>query len=157
MNRYCKGMVLFCCGLMSIIYAAGAAQASEDDEWEFYITPYLWTVDMDVDSTVSGQTTNVDLSFSDILDTFDVLDFSFLSEAKKGWCMFILNFAGLNLETAQRMRNVNIDVDIEDVIVELMAGYRVFEHHFKKEEAPPFLSRFVWRRAVSLSETGNRS
>ena len=52
--------VLFCFILNSPI-------AEADDAWEVHVTPYAWLPSIDGDSTVDGQTTELDLSFSDIL------------------------------------------------------------------------------------------
>ncbi|MHC4416414.1 MAG: hypothetical protein ACYS0G_14155 [Planctomycetota bacterium] len=43
------------------------------DRWRFDVQPFVWIpTNVDVDSTVSGATVNVDLSFDDVIDTFEV-------------------------------------------------------------------------------------
>ena len=55
-----------------------------DDKWNFLVTPYFQVNSFDVDTTINGITAPVDLSFSDIIDTFDVLAFAVRTESRKG-------------------------------------------------------------------------
>lgn len=49
------------------------------ENWDFEFAPYIWMVSMKGDITVKGQTSDVDLSFSDFLD-----DLKFAAEAHFG-------------------------------------------------------------------------
>jgi len=66
-----------------IIGAPISSVQAAEDKWKFEITPYLWTAGVDGDVTVNGHTTNVKISFKDMLDATNAA-FSFLGVAQYG-------------------------------------------------------------------------
>jgi hypothetical protein len=74
-----------------------SAQAAED-KWKFEITPYLWAAGIDGDVTVNGQSTNVEVSFSDMLDATNA-SFAFLGVAQYGRVVLWAQVDYLSLDT----------------------------------------------------------
>ncbi len=94
------------------------------DEWEWQIAPYFFAPSLDLDSTVAGSTVGIDMSFSDVLDNFDVIGFAMRGEGwKKEWGI-ILDGTWTDLD-GDFGPNESIGVTIDDKIVDLMAGYRI--------------------------------
>lgn len=58
----------------------GGAEYSEGD-WHIWAAPYLWLPAIDGDATIAGITADIDMSFSDIWDNFDVFALSGRMEA----------------------------------------------------------------------------
>jgi len=128
-------------GVMLVFLTSSAfcGDSPESDEWEFYITPYFWAPSLDFDSTVSGQTAPIDLSFSDVLDDFDVFGLSAHTEAWKGRLGFIFNGDYIDLDTDASVKSgpvaVNADVDITDTTIDFGIAYR-FDASEKIQIAP---------------------
>ncbi len=108
---------------------AQQAQAS-DKEWKFELTPYVWLPSLDVDSTVSGMTANLNLSFSDVADNFDLYGLMGRFEAWRGnkWGL-ILDGVFLKMKNQNDMQTksplvVNADLEIRQELVDLGFAYR---------------------------------
>jgi outer membrane protein OmpA-like peptidoglycan-associated protein len=56
---------------LAIAVAAPSAQ-TQDENWGFEISPYLWAAGIDADVTVANQTVNIKRDFSDIVDALDI-------------------------------------------------------------------------------------
>lgn len=72
--------------------------AAETDRWEFEVTPYLLGAGMDGTTGTRGVTTDVDSSFSDILDNLDA-GFMGLFTAQKGPWSFGVEAIYMKLES----------------------------------------------------------
>ena len=129
--------LIFAIGLIFICSSAYCQDDCEkdkpaDDKWNFQVSPYFNANSLDVKSTVSGQTADIDLSFSDIIDDFDVWGVSTRVLARKGeskWG-FILDGWYLNLSSYFKMDDPiiqEVDVDIEQAQVDLAVMYRLFK------------------------------
>ena len=77
--------------LLIFTLAYGQSEASDSKTWEFQVSPYFFAPSLDADSTLDGGTVPMDLSFSDILDNFDVFGLSVRVEAWKGKWGFIFD------------------------------------------------------------------
>ena len=103
-----------------------------DDKWNFLVTPYFNANSLDLKSTVNGQTAEVDLDFSDLLDDFDVWGVSTRVEARKGeskWGLFLDGWY-IDLESDFKMADPivqEVDVDIEQAQVDLAVMYQLFK------------------------------
>ncbi|MHC4942072.1 MAG: hypothetical protein ACYTG7_03545 [Planctomycetota bacterium] len=96
------------------------------DEWQFELTPYAHLPFVNYDSTVAGQTVDVDLSFGDLLDDFDVFALSAHFEGWKGNWGFIIDSAYASLEGDFDFGPfIDVDVDIVDFPIDLALGYRL--------------------------------
>lgn len=117
-------------GVILVFFTTSAfcGDSPESDEWDIYITPYFWAPSLDFDSTVSGQTAPIDLSFSDVLDDFDVFGLSTHLEAWKGRLGIIFNGDYIDLETDVDMKSgpvsIDADVDITDTTIDFGIAYR---------------------------------
>lgn len=72
--------------VMVLLYQTAAA-AERDEKWQFEFTPYLFAAGLDGTTGVKGITTDVDASFSDILDNLDSA-FMMLFTAQNGDWVF---------------------------------------------------------------------
>jgi hypothetical protein len=128
------GMILVC-----FTSSAFCGDSPQSDEWEFYTTPYFWAPSVDFDSTISGQTAPIDLSFTDILDDFDVFGLSTHTEAWKGRLGIIFdgNYIDLDTDPTIRVGPVRLEpnVTITDFTVDLGVGY-MFDATDKLRIAP---------------------
>lgn len=144
--------------VIGLVFMCSSAYCQEDcekdkpaeDKWNFMVTPYFNANSLDVKSTINGQTADVDLKFSDIIDDFDVWGFSTRVEARKGkskWG-FILDGWYINLGSDFKLANPlvqKIDVDIEQAQVDLAVMYRLFKGlPMKKQGCYLPLSLDVW-------------
>lgn len=77
--------------------ALSSAQAPSSDKWEFMVAPYLWMAGISGTLGVGDVTTEVDPSFSDILNS---LSFGFMGvfEARKNRFMLITDLMYISLE-----------------------------------------------------------
>lgn len=74
-------------GMMALISPFVYAQepTSGSEKWEFSFIPYLWFTSLNGESTVFGQTVDIDASFGDILSNSDsVFAFNGVFEVRKG-------------------------------------------------------------------------
>lgn len=109
--------------LVSILLCSPVNGAT-DEKWEWQITPYFFAPSIDLDATVDGSTVGLDLSFSDIMDDFDVFAFTIRTEAWKGKWGIVLDGMWTDLDGEFGPDDM-VDVDIEDGLVDLLAGYRM--------------------------------
>jgi opacity protein-like surface antigen len=151
--------------LLSLIFAIGlvfmcsSAYCQEDcekvkpaeDKWQFEVTPlYINANSLDLDSTVAGTTTVIDLDISDVFDDFDVWGVAALFEARKGKSKWSILFNGsyINLNGDFNLKPsapAKVKVDIEQAIVDLAVSYRLFRGlPMKKQGCYLPLSLDVW-------------
>ena len=90
------------------------------------IAPYLWAIGLDGEQTVKGNTSDIDMSFGDILDMTNFAG-QFHFEAKKGkWGLFIDPlYASLSADAD--IGPLDVDVDVDLFIIELGGFYRFHE------------------------------
>ncbi len=48
------------------------SQTADSKDWEFILAPYAWLMGLNGDLTIKGRSANVDLSFSDLIEHFDI-------------------------------------------------------------------------------------
>jgi hypothetical protein len=126
---------------IGLVFMCSSAYCQEDDpcvkkeKWEFSFTPYFNANSMDVDSTISGMKSAVDIDFSDLWDDFDVWGVAAVFEARKGkWGILINgNYADIEGDFKEVTATINeLDVDIEEAIVDGALTYRLFEGPLRK-------------------------
>jgi len=94
---------------------------------------YAHMIGIEGDATVGNATSEVDISFSDILDNFD-MGFMGFAEHRRGKWSFIGDVAYLNV-SAEKTRSrtpvssVTLDAEFEQTVVSGFVGYRVFEQN----------------------------
>jgi len=77
-----------------------ASETSNNDEWQFEITPYLFASAMDGTAEMRGISADIDMSFGDIWDRLDKA-FMAYSTARKGDWVYSLDFICFKLEDEQ--------------------------------------------------------
>jgi hypothetical protein len=112
---------------LATLLAIGApvlsAQAAED-KWKFEITPYLWAAGIEGDVTVNGQTTDVDVSFSDMLDATNAV-FAFLGVAQYGRLVLWAQVDFLSQDTdEQDDPPANARLELDTTMTTLAVGYQ---------------------------------
>ncbi|MFC1680917.1 hypothetical protein ACFL1S_03875 [Pseudomonadota bacterium] len=90
--------------------AAQAVPEPESDKWNYLVAPYLWATAIDGTVGTRGGQTEVDASFSDLIDVLDVA-FALRFEAQKGqWGYFLDGFyAKLEADTPTQAGNVRVE------------------------------------------------
>ena len=125
-----KRLAIAVCGLVLAFWCASAYGQDdyEAEGWEFYFTPYLWLPSMDVESTVSGITTDIDLSFGDIIDKFSIFGLAGRFEVWNGCLGFILDGmyfrARGDSKTTAPVANIATDVFLEQGWLQGNFSYR---------------------------------
>ncbi len=128
-----KAAIVIFALLMALISTSAYAQeaASDADEWKFKFTTGFAFVGMEGDATLSGVTGEFDLSFSDLLDNFDVFGLNASLEAWKGdWGYFVNGaFTDLNgdfdFKLIEPEADADIAVDIRQTSLELGLIHRL--------------------------------
>jgi hypothetical protein len=101
----------------------GALSSRAEGAWEWAVTPYVFLPALDIDSTVAGQTTPVDLSFSDVWDMSDVLAFSLRGEAWKDQWGGVGDFYWVDIQAKGGPEDA-VKVDVEEWYVDALGAYR---------------------------------
>jgi len=69
--RGARSLVIAVAAVTFLSVSAPSARAA-DGSWEFHLAPYLWGAGLDGTVGVAGQTADVDLSFSDLVEFADI-------------------------------------------------------------------------------------
>ncbi len=133
MKKQKKAAIIFSVLLMALISTSAYAQetASGTDEWEFKLTGRFVAAGVDGNTTVSGVTSDVDLSFDDITDDFDTQGFDGSFEAWKGDWGFIFdaNYMAMDGDFSfgviEPSSTFKVDVDIVTKKLEFAVGHRL--------------------------------
>lgn len=140
-NRFTSLIVSLLCAFL----LAAPAAAEEEPAWRFELTPYLWLISVDADSTVGSYTANVDTSFRDIWDNFDVLAGAARFEAWRGKWGFI--FDGIYIKVSQDATvqtqdygDVEAKPDVRLNFIELAAAYEAYSTDLSAKGKGPRLS-----------------
>jgi hypothetical protein len=108
-----------------------SATAQRTDESVFRITPYLWMLGLDGTTAVLGQDTDVDASFSDILDVLNIaLSVNMEWNTQSNW-FFVLDPMWADLEMGIESIGgtpAGGKVEIELIIADALVGYSVNEN-----------------------------
>jgi hypothetical protein len=139
--------------LLSLVVNAAEAQSLADEttgksafddgaasEWELSLTPYFWATAIEGDSTVGPFTSNIDVSFNEFIDEFDVLGGMARFEATQGKFAFFLDGAYVDADTsreftvAQGPVSVRTDIDIGFGYLEFGSSYRAWQYPFENSD-----------------------
>ena len=103
------------------IQAAGAE--TDDGEWQWFATPYLWVADMEVDLKLEdGQSVGGKIKFKDMLDKTDAGGHVH-AECRRGrWGMFI-DFTFFDTSDDDTIDGIRVATDEETIFLELAATY----------------------------------
>lgn len=110
--------------LLSVGVCAHAATA--DEGWRFIVAPYIWGAGINGEAGANGVTSDVDISFSDIVDN---LDFAFMGqfEARKGKFGFVVSPVYMDLQSKDKgpAGLLAAKVDLQSTIVDSFATWAV--------------------------------
>lgn len=132
-------MKKYCMAILTILCATSFSQASaskKTDQWQYEITPYLLTAGIEGTAGVRGFNTDLDASFSDIIDNLD-MGFMGLFVARKGPWSFGLDGVYIDLDNESttpvkgpagfRSGNGKLDVSSTMYIAQGTVGYRLVD------------------------------
>lgn len=100
-----------------------------DDSWQFTLSPYAWAAGLNGSVGVGNVVSEVDLSFSDILDNFDIGAMMHF-EARKGRWAFLFDGFWLKLQAdADTPGPVfgGADIEVEELRLAALVSYRALE------------------------------
>ena len=124
MKKFYLLPLLLCCVMLTPAHA--------QEKWT-EVGIYAHMVGIEGDATVGNVTTDVDVSFSDILDN---LDFGFMGfvEHRRGKWSFIGDVAYLNVSPEKTrsgtpVSSLTLDAEVDQTFAEAFVGYRVFERN----------------------------
>jgi hypothetical protein len=91
-----------------------------DGEWTADITPYFWMAGMNGDAVVLGQPTEIDISFSDIIDNFDMGVAGHLEANRNKWTL-LFDFQYLNVSE----KPDSVEIRLKNTVLEGGTAYRL--------------------------------
>ncbi|MHC4265738.1 MAG: outer membrane protein [Planctomycetota bacterium] len=136
MRKSKPGICLIIIVFLSSVAVYGAESENvgftDSEKWAIEVTPYFWAPSFKGDTTVSGTTAAIDMSFKDIIDEFDVLAFMTRATAWKGNWELIFDGFYIDLDTSASFRTpiggaLKVDVDIKQGDMDFALGYRLYE------------------------------
>ena len=115
--------------IASLFFGLTQAGASDDSEgWQIAIVPYLWALSLDGTIGVKGQTADVDMTFSDILDNLNIALMGKIEVSKGRFGVFVNPlYAKLEGDTSTEIlsRKITADLTLNMFILEFGANYRL--------------------------------
>jgi hypothetical protein len=109
--------------------ASSRTQAPSSDKWQFMVAPYLWIAGIGGTLGVGDITTEVDASFSDILDSFS-FGFMGVFEARKNKFMLITDLLYIRLEETKSASGPlfsALTAESKTFMLSPVVGYRLAE------------------------------
>ena len=104
---------------------ASTAEASSDDDWNYYLSPlFLWGMEINGTSTIGPSSLPLDLSFSDLFLNLNTV-FTVHFEAQKNDLTLFTEIQYADLEPETQIGPVKLNVDFKDAMAEFGAAYRV--------------------------------
>lgn len=119
----CRARWVFLLMSVLVIGTLQAPRAVAEDDIRYRLMPYLWTAGMDVEMGRPGNTTNVDVSFSDYVDVID-LGAAFTFEARGDRWLIATNFLWVQLSEDFDLPTGTTEAEIDEFLVETFVGYR---------------------------------
>jgi hypothetical protein len=119
--------------------SAQTETVTDTDKWQFEITPYIFAAGMNGKTGIGSVTSNVDMSFDDILKNLDQ-GFMALFEARKGPWTYSLEgvYFKLKDEGAKSWQGPlgssstgSLEATMTEQLYQLTAAYRVLDEHTK--------------------------
>jgi hypothetical protein len=114
--------------------ASGPVAAQQNSDSYFRVTPYLWMLGLDGTTAVLGQDTDVDASFSDILDVLNIALSVNMEWNTRGNWFFVLDPMWSELEMDFAVPSppaplpINGKVEIELIIMDAHVGYEINDY-----------------------------
>lgn len=114
--------LLMTCLALGIATLALAPQARAEGEWQYSLAPYIWGAGLDGTTGVGPVTSDIDLSFSDIVETLDGGLLVHFEATRGSWTVLA---DGIYLDLGQDFDRGQ--ADIKQTILELGGAYEVKE------------------------------
>jgi hypothetical protein len=132
--------------------AAAAPAPAPDAGWSFMIAPYLWLPATKGTSVVDGVSSDIDASFSDIFENFDVFALNLRSEAKRDRLGFFFDFMWMDLDGDFGNSGIlSVKPDIEQIKVDFGVMYTVLDRpagEGRIKLTPYVGGRFSWLKQI---------
>jgi len=110
-------------GLVCGVLAVSGAKAQVQQGLEYSITPFLWAMSLDGTIGLGQVSGSVDASFSDLLDSADlVVPIHFEAKGPVWTLIAEINFAALSQDVVDQ-GSVTGGLDIDMLVAELLSGY----------------------------------
>lgn len=133
----------------------GVSAGAEDNgstTWEWTIAPYVWMSGIDGDVTIGGQTADVNISFSDILDNLDFAGMLQV-EARKRRFGFFAQPNYFKVSDKGEVQGISVDFKTESWIVEFGGTYQLAG--WTSNERPGSLDLLLGGRYWNISNKVN--
>jgi hypothetical protein len=102
------------------LFCFTAPAFSGDGVWTADITPYLWMAGQNGDAVVLGQPTEIDISFSDVIDNFDMGLAGHLEANKDRWTL-LFDFQYVNVSDKPN----TVEIRVKNTVLEGGTAYRL--------------------------------
>ncbi len=116
----------------------GNSPDEDSPRYSAFAALYLWLPMMDGDVTARGVSSDVNLAFSDVIDLLSELEAGLMGhvEVQSGDFSFFFDGVYLRLADESKISSGEIEVEIEETILELGAGYGLGEVDLGTTEHP---------------------
>ena len=110
-------------GLLTLfaLSTVSAPASAQQDEWEFVLAPYGWISGMNGTAGVAGATTELDISFGDIVENLEIGGLIHFEASKGRWTAI---FDGVYMGIGQGSVQPPAAVDVDQTLLEFGAAYR---------------------------------
>ena len=113
------------------------ANAANENQWHFVVTPYAWLFGMNGDMTVKGSTSDVDITPIDLLKNISILDFvgQLHVEAQRGNWSFMIDPTYIKASPSATLGPINVDVTVEMTLIDFGVFYKVYQQTYPNDQA----------------------
>ena len=110
-----------------LLAATSATAVAQEQGWEFTLTPYGWAAGLQGNTTTGTTTSDIDISFNDILEN---LEFGAMVDARleRGRWAIQSNLVWADLEGEDKEDGVRIKVDVDLWVIEAEGRYRLADN-----------------------------
>ena len=99
---------------------------SDSDSWKFTLIPYLHLAGMNGDVTIDGITTEIDESFSDLVENADFVGSLYLEAREGKWGLFVEPMY-MKMSADEQVGDLMVEIEVEQWLVEVGGIYRFSE------------------------------
>ena len=109
-------------------WANAQENSSTGNAWEFHLIPYFWMAGLDGDTTFKGNKSQVDASFSDILDNLDIGALVHFEAHKDKWGFFLdTNYLKLSADAHvddPSVGRIDANLEVKQWVIDFGGLYR---------------------------------
>ena len=124
MNSHLRSLAAL--GAAGAVLAPSGGAAAQDDGWSVTVSPYVWTAALDGTSGLGRFETDVDIPFSETLESLDFALFGDVEVRRGRWGLF---FDGQYVKTSQdeEIRSRELGLEITKSLVQGAVFYRIYD------------------------------